>query len=151
MYKAKKFKKNVVSGLWTVLMHFILRGLSGKHGGTYLLSKAWWYVVYNILLGKNNAVDLTEVLRQDFQKFSINRKSREISRPRFWALTIQQHYRERKEPVPIDTISKKLFLSFKAIKYYHLPDQIPFGPTRRLPVHMLAKIPSDCIHLKQHL
>ena len=61
-YKAKKFKKSAVSGLWTVLMHFIVRGLSGKHGGMDSLSKDWLYVVYNIFSGKTNAVDLTEVL-----------------------------------------------------------------------------------------
>ena len=38
-FNAKKFKKSDVPGPWTVLMHFILRGLSGKHGGTYTLSK----------------------------------------------------------------------------------------------------------------
>lgn len=38
-FKGKKFKKLAVSGLWTVLMNFILRGLSGKHGGTDTLIK----------------------------------------------------------------------------------------------------------------
>ena len=31
-YKANDFKKSVVSGLWSVLMHFINKALSGKHG-----------------------------------------------------------------------------------------------------------------------
>ncbi|CAI9268547.1 unnamed protein product [Lactuca saligna] len=33
-FKAKEFKKFVVPDLWTILMHLILEGLSGKHGGT---------------------------------------------------------------------------------------------------------------------
>lgn len=38
-FKAKKFKKSTISGLWTVLMHFIIRRLSGKLGGIGSLSK----------------------------------------------------------------------------------------------------------------
>ena len=44
-YKAKKFKKSAVLGLWTVLMHFIVSGLSGKHGGTDTLRVDWLYLV----------------------------------------------------------------------------------------------------------
>lgn len=73
-YKAKIFKKSAVLGLWTVLMHFIVQGLSGKHGGTDSLSKDSLYVVYNIYSGKTNVVDHTEVLWQDFRKFAINHK-----------------------------------------------------------------------------
>ena len=40
-FKAIKFKKSVVPGLSTVLMHLILRGLSGKHEGTCTMSKDW--------------------------------------------------------------------------------------------------------------
>lgn len=64
--KAKPFKKSAVTGLWTVLMHFLLQGLSSKHGDTDTLSKDWLYVVYNIFIRKANVVDITEVLWQDF-------------------------------------------------------------------------------------
>ena len=103
-YKAKDFMKSTVSRLWTVLMHFIILGLFGKHGGTDTLTKDWLYVVYSIDSGCNNDVDLPEVLWQDFRKFAIKRKSNEISCPRFWALTIQQLYRERFEPIPLSMI-----------------------------------------------
>lgn len=58
-FKAKKFKKSTVTGLWIVLMHLILRGMAGKHRGTSTMSKDWLYVVYSIYSGKTNAVDLT--------------------------------------------------------------------------------------------
>lgn len=61
-FKAMKFKKSIVPGLQVELMHLILRGLSGKNGGTIIMSKDRIYVVYNIYSGKTNAVDLTEVL-----------------------------------------------------------------------------------------
>ena len=32
-FKAKKFKRSAVLGLWIVLIHLIIRGLSIKHGG----------------------------------------------------------------------------------------------------------------------
>ena len=64
-FKAKEFKKSVVPGLWSILMNFILRGLSGKHGGTDTMRKDWRYVVYNIFTRKANVVDLPEVLWQD--------------------------------------------------------------------------------------
>ena len=64
-------------------MHFIIRGLSGKNGGINILSKDWMYVVYNIYSGRSNAVDLLEVLWQDFRKFAIKMKTNEISSPRF--------------------------------------------------------------------
>lgn len=65
-FKLKKFKKSAILELWTILMHLILRGLSGKHGGTDTKSKDCMYVVYNIYSGRNNVVDLTKVLWQDF-------------------------------------------------------------------------------------
>lgn len=108
--KEKKFKKSKVPGLWTVLMYLILRGLSRKHGGTDTMRKDWLYVVYNIYFGKENVVDLTEVLWQDFRKFIVNRKPQEISILRFWALTIQQLYKERQEPITINTIIKEVKL-----------------------------------------
>lgn len=105
-YKAKEFKKSVVSGLWTLLMHFIIRGLFGKHGGMDTLSKEWLYVFYSIFCGKDNAIHLLEVLWQDFWKFAIKRKDNEISNPRFWPLMIQELYRERSESILVSTISK---------------------------------------------
>ena len=88
-FKAKEFRKTAVSGLWTVVMHFVIRGLSGKHGGTDTLRRDWLNVVFRIYSGRSNVVDLLEVLCQDFCKFSTKRKEYDISSPRFWALTIQ--------------------------------------------------------------
>ena len=39
--RAKDFKKSIVSGLWTNLMHFIIRGLSDKQSGIDTLNKDW--------------------------------------------------------------------------------------------------------------
>ena len=80
-------------------MHFIIRGLYGKHGGTDTLSKYWLYVVYNIYSGRNNVVDLPEVLWQDIRKFAIKGKDNEISSPGFWDLIIQELYKERSGPI----------------------------------------------------
>ena len=64
-------------------MHLIIRGLSGKHGGTDTLSKDYLNVVFSIYSEHDNVVDLPEVLWQDFCKFAIKRKPNEISSPRF--------------------------------------------------------------------
>ena len=77
-FKAKKFKKSAILGLWTVLMHLILRGLCRKHGGADTMSKDRLYVVYSIYSGKTNVVNLAEVLWRDFQKFVVKRKPLEI-------------------------------------------------------------------------
>ena len=144
-FKAKKFKKSAIPGLWTVLTHLVLRGLSIKHGGTDMMRKDWFHVVYNIYFGRSNVVDLIKILWQEFWKFAIKMKPQEISSPRFWALTLQQMYRERQEHIPITTKSKELFLSFKTIKTYRLLNQSSFEPTRRLPQHMLATLPWNII------
>lgn len=65
-FKAKKFMKSTVPGLWTVQMHLILRGLSGKQSETDTMSKDWLYVMYNIVSRKTKVVYQTEVIWQDF-------------------------------------------------------------------------------------
>lgn len=132
-------------------MHFIICRLSGKHGGTDTLSKAWLFVVYSFFPGRENAVDLPEVMWQDFRKIAIKRKPNEISSPRIWALTIQQLYKERSEPIPVATILKEVYVTFKTIKHYLIPDQSSFRPIRHLHEHMLDIIPSGSINLKHHL
>ena len=82
-FKAKKFKKSTVVGLWTVLMHLILPGISCKHGGIDTMRKEWLYVVYIIYYGRSNVVDLTEVLWKDFGKFEVKTMPQEILSLRF--------------------------------------------------------------------
>lgn len=142
-FKENKFKKSAVHGLWIVLMHLILWGLSRKHDATDMVRKGLLYVVYSIYSRRSNIVDFTEVLWEDFRKFSIKRKLNEISSPRFQALLLQQLYRERREPIHIKTDQKEVFLFFKANKTYRLPNQFSFGPTRWFPRHMLAVRSSD--------
>ena len=125
-YKAKDFKKATISRLWTVLVHFIIRGLFEKHGGMDTLTKDYLYVVYNIYSGRSNVVHLPEVLWQDFQRFAIKWKVNEISSPRFWAWTIQELYKERSEPILVSKIPKEVCVTFKAIKHYRIPDQSSF-------------------------
>lgn len=60
-FKAKEFK-NTVPGIWTILIHMIVRGFSKKHGGTDTMRKGWLYVIYNIFIGWTNAIDLPEFL-----------------------------------------------------------------------------------------
>lgn len=88
-FKANKFNKLAVLGLWTILMHLILRALSDNHGGLDTMTKDWIYFVYNTFTGKPNVVDLPEVIWQDFRKFTDKNKSNKIPSPRFWALTLQ--------------------------------------------------------------
>ena len=53
-FKANNFKKSAVPGLLILLMHLILQGLFGKHGGTDTMSIDRLYVVYNIYSGRTN-------------------------------------------------------------------------------------------------
>ena len=130
-------------------MHFIIRGLSGKHGGTDTLSKDLLNVEFSIYSGRNNAVDHPEVLC--FCKFAIKRKLNEILSPRFWALMIEHILKELNVPIPVSTIPPEVCASFKLVKSYRIPDQSSFGPVRRLPNNMLALIPSGSPYLKHHL
>lgn len=60
-------------------------------------------------------MDLTEVVWQDFRKFAVKRKANEISSTRFWALTLEQLYREKQQPNTIATKLKEVLISFKDI------------------------------------
>lgn len=48
-FKTKEFKKSIMPGNSTILMHMIIRGLFGMHVGTGTMSKEWLYVVYRSL------------------------------------------------------------------------------------------------------
>lgn len=61
-FKAKELKKYVIPGIWMILMHMILRGLSGKHDDTDTMRKEQLYVVYRMFTSRTNAFDLPEVL-----------------------------------------------------------------------------------------
>lgn len=132
-------------------MHLILRGLYGKHGCTNTMSKDWLYVVYSIYSGRDNDIDLIEVLWKDFPKFALKRKPNEISSSRLWALTLEQLYDEGLESIPLNSDLKEVCYSFKAIKTYRLPNQFTFKPICCLPQHMLAAVSSDSLYLKHYL
>lgn len=57
-----------------ILVHMMVCGLSGKHGGIDTMKNEWLYVVYNIFIGQTNIVNLHEALWQDFVKFTKRRK-----------------------------------------------------------------------------
>ena len=132
-------------------MHFVICGLSGKHGGTDTLSKDWLNVVFSIYYGRNNDVDLPEVLWLDFCKFAIKRKPNEISSPIFWGLTIEQIFKELNVPISVSTIPPKVCVSFKLVKSYRILDQSSFSLVRQLMDNVLALIPSGSPFLKHHL
>lgn len=114
--KAKELKKSVVPGIWTILMHFILRGLFRNHGGTNTMSKDWIYVVYIIFTGKANIIDLPKVLWKDFWKFAVKRKLNEIPSPILWALILQKLYPKRNEAIKLNSNVQEVYYSFKTIK-----------------------------------
>ena len=122
-FKALNFKKSAVPELLTILMHIILSGLSGNHGVIDIMSKDWLYVVYNIYSGRSNIVDLTEVLWKDFRKFAIKRMSNEISSSRFYALTLQQLYKERREAIQSIPIQKRYIFLSRPLELIHETSQ----------------------------
>ena len=109
------------------------------------MRKDWLYIIHNIFNGQTNDVDLPEVLQQDFQKFAICRKLNEISSPRFWALTLQQIYSDKGEPIPLTSDPPEVYFTFKLIKSYHLSSQTSFGPIRHLHQHMFGTLPSTIL------
>lgn len=129
------------------MMHLILRGLSCKFFGIDTMRKDWLYVIYIIFTGKSNVVDLPEVLWQDFTKFVVKKKLNEILSLRFWALALQQLIFERHEAIPLNSDIWEVYCSFNTIK----TSKNSFGPIRQLLEHMLAIVPSESPHLKQHL
>ncbi|KAL7618681.1 hypothetical protein Lser_V15G04364 [Lactuca serriola] len=151
IYKAKQFNKSAVPGLWTVLLHIIMKGLSGKHGGTDSMSKEWLNLAYSFFTGFSSTVDLPKVMWDDFCKFTKRRKDNEIPSPRFWALTLQQLYSDLGIPISTDSSEDEVYVSFKTIKSYRIPNQSDFGAIRRLPEHMLSILPSDSPFKAKHL
>lgn len=133
VYVAKEFKKSYVPGLWTFLMHIIVKGLLVKHGGSNSISKDWLYLVYNIFTGCNNAIDLPEVIWSDFRKCTHHRKQNEIPCPIFHPLTWKQIYTKMLEHVSICTTPTELYYTFKVDQKYRLPNQTSFSCVQRLP------------------
>lgn len=64
----------------------------------------------------------------DFLKITQHRKKNEIPSPRLWAPILQKLYAWKHKLVSINTSLNEVYLSFKVIKIYKLPNQCSFGP-----------------------
>ena len=79
----KDFKKSQVPALWATFMHLMMKGISGKTGGSDQISRDWLHLPYSIFKNEPSAVDFPKILWSDFTKYNGGRKPRDIPCPRF--------------------------------------------------------------------
>ncbi|KAL4559822.1 hypothetical protein LXL04_031968 [Taraxacum kok-saghyz] len=150
--KAKNKSDLVKSGcpaVWQVLIHLLLRSLSGKSGGTDSLNLLWTDFIYSIWSNRPNAVDVPQLLWDEFILYTSRRKNQEMPLERFWALTLEAVYKEHKiNPTPDDS---SLVCTFTNLKGYKCSDQTRFGTPKRLPKHMLDLLSPTSPYMNYHL
>ncbi|KAL4579451.1 hypothetical protein LXL04_015599 [Taraxacum kok-saghyz] len=141
--------KSGCPAVWQVLIHLLLRGLSGKSDGTDSLNLLWTDFIYSIWSNRTNAVDLPQLLWDEFILYTSKRKNQEMPLERFWALTLEAVYKEHNlNPTPDD---EKLVCTFTSLKGYKIPDQTRFGAPKRLPKHMLDILSPTSPYVNYHL
>ena len=150
--KAKNKSDLVKSGcpaVWQVLIHLLLRSLSGKSGGTDCLNLLWTDFIYSIWSNRSNAVDVPQLLWDEFILYTSRRKNQEMPLERFWALTLEAVYKEHNlNPTPDDG---SLVCTFTNLKGYKCSDQTRFGTPKRLPKHMLDLLSPTSPYMNYHV
>ncbi|KAL4571091.1 hypothetical protein LXL04_017841 [Taraxacum kok-saghyz] len=141
--------KSGCPAVWQVLIHLLLRSLSGKSGGTDSLNLLWTDFIYSIWSNRPNAVDVPQLLWDEFILYTSKRKNQEMPLERFWALTLEAVYKEHNlNPTPDDD---SLVCTFTNLKGYKCSDQSRFGTPKRLPKHMLDLLSPTSPYMNYHL
>lgn len=95
--------KSGCPAVWQVLIHLLLWSLSGKSGGTDSLNLLWTDFIYSIWSNRSIAVDVPQLLWDEFILYTSKRKNQEMPLERFWALTLEAVYKEHNlNPTPDD-------------------------------------------------
>ncbi|KAI3510717.1 hypothetical protein L1887_17850 [Cichorium endivia] len=103
LYKLPKLfqlSKGHISPLWQCLIHYIIKCLTDKMGGTDQLSKRLLELLWSLYTGYEN--DHTEILFEDFVSYIPNSQKRKgrIHSARFWAMCIEHIHQSLQIPLP---------------------------------------------------
>ncbi|KAL4575113.1 hypothetical protein LXL04_021954 [Taraxacum kok-saghyz] len=139
------FRKGELPAMWRFLMHFLLRCLTGKTGGTDTVNRSFLVLLFGIYTGKE--VDIGTFLWKDFVSHVFPKK-KEIPCARFWALALQMMYENAKVEVKLPQ-GEKMFTP-RPISRYTISDQFDFRKVGHLPEAMLQYIDENSEVLIKH-
>lgn len=154
-YKLSKLyhlSKGHISPLWQCLIHYIIKCLTGKVGGTDQLNKRFVELLWSLYTG--HEIDYADVLFEDFLSYiPTSQKSKgKIHSARFWAMCIEHIYQAYKIPIPSPT-PPDVKLEIPEAKPYAPKTDTIFGKLRKLSDSLLnladPKEPSLLSHLSE--
>ncbi|KAI3739374.1 hypothetical protein L2E82_29778 [Cichorium intybus] len=139
MYNLPKLfhmSKGHMSPLWQCLIHYIIKCLTGKMGGTDQLNKRLMTLLWSLYSGRK--VDYTGILFDDFINYvpSSSKPTCQIHSARFWAICIEHIYQSLDLAFPDPRSADDKLVMIKAKPYTAKTDPI-FGEIRRLPKALL--------------
>ncbi|KAI3505850.1 hypothetical protein L1887_28151 [Cichorium endivia] len=128
--------KGHISPLWQCLIHYIIKCLTGKMGGTDQLNKRLMTLLWSLYSGRK--VDYAGILFDDFIHYipSSLKPSGQIHSARFWAICIDHIYQNLDLAFPDPRSDDDKLVMVKAKPYTAKTDTI-FGEIRRLPTALL--------------
>ncbi|KAI3499621.1 hypothetical protein L1887_35425 [Cichorium endivia] len=128
--------KGHISPLWKCLIHYIIKCLTGKMGGTDQLNKRLMTVLWSLYSGRK--VDYAGILFDDFLHYvpSSLKPTGQIHSARFWAICIEHIYQNLDLAFPDPRSADDKLVMVKAKPYTAKTDPI-FGDIRRLPIALL--------------
>ncbi|KAL4573435.1 hypothetical protein LXL04_020241 [Taraxacum kok-saghyz] len=113
------------------------------------LVKSGCPAMWQIWSNRPNAVDVPQLLWDEFILYTSKRKNQEMSLERFWVLTLEAVYKEHNlNPTPDDD---SLVCTFTNLKGYKCSDQTRCGTPKRLPQHMLDMLSPTSPYMNYHL
>ncbi|KAI3493585.1 hypothetical protein L1887_40787 [Cichorium endivia] len=128
--------KGHISPLWQCLIHYIIKCLTGKMGGTDQLNKRLMTLLWSLYSGRK--VDYAGILFDDFIHYvpSSLKPTGQIHSARFWAICIEHIYQNLELAFPDPRSDDDKLVMVKAKPYTAKTDTI-FGEIRRLPTTLL--------------
>ena len=105
---------------WHMAVHFVLRCLSGKTGGTDAIHKNLLRLLWGVYYNMN--IDVGDILWSDFKQYVLAKKA-EVPSARFWAVLLNKIYATHSEIVPAD--NEPLFKPTRTTKFSTNPNCAP--------------------------
>ena len=126
-------KKAKFPAPWHMAVHFVLRCLSGKTGGTDAIHKNILRLLWGVYYNRN--INFEDILWSDFKQYVLAKKT-EVPSARFWAVLLNKIYATHSGIVPED--NEPLFKPTRTTKFSTNPNCPP--SKRRLPLHLLTEV-----------
>ncbi|KAI3751769.1 hypothetical protein L2E82_22860 [Cichorium intybus] len=150
--KLYQLSKGHISPLWQCLIHYIIKCLSGKMGGTDQLSKCLLELLWSLYTGYE--IDYGEILFEDFLAYipTSQKPKGKIHSARFWAMCIEHVYQTLQIPIPSPRSKDDKLVMPEAKQYAPKIDTV-FSKLRKLPDCLLnladPKEPALLSHLSE--